>query len=57
VTDIWCELVYRKTSDRPFVIPVDHVGGPKADAARTRLVDNYRKTMLARNYPLKMDSD
>lgn len=43
VTNIWGELVYRKTHDQPFVIPVDHLTGPNADAARARLVDNYRR--------------
>jgi hypothetical protein len=30
VTNIWGELVFRKVADRPFAVPVDHVGGPDA---------------------------
>jgi hypothetical protein len=48
VTNIWGELVYRKTSDRPFVIPVDHVGGPDAAKARQRLNENYRSLVRGR---------
>ncbi len=42
VTNIWGELVYRKTTDRPFVLPIDHVEGPNAAAVRQRLIENYR---------------
>jgi hypothetical protein len=42
VTNIWGQLVYRKTHDRPFTMPVDHVEGDDAKAVRQRLVDNYR---------------
>jgi hypothetical protein len=48
VTNIWGELVYRKTSDRSFAIPVDHLGGPDAMAARHRLIDNYRHVARSR---------
>jgi hypothetical protein len=48
VTNIWGELVYRKTSDQPFVIPVDHVNGPNAEKARARLTENYRRLALGR---------
>jgi hypothetical protein len=49
VTNIWGELVYRKTHDRPFVMPVDHVEGPNAVAVRERLAANYhRLTRLAK---------
>lgn len=48
VTNIWGELVYRKTSDRPFVIPIDHVGGPDAAKARDRLNENYRRLVRGR---------
>jgi hypothetical protein len=51
ITNLWGELVYRKTADRPFVIPVDHVDGPGAAAGRGRLIENYRKVARARNYP------
>jgi hypothetical protein len=51
VTDIWGELIYRKTADRPFVIPVDHVGGPDAASARERLIENHRSLALSRPYP------
>jgi hypothetical protein len=54
VTDIWGELIYRKTADRPFVIPVDHVGGPNAASARDRLIDNHRSLAQSRPYPLKL---
>jgi hypothetical protein len=54
VTDIWGELIYRKTADRPFVIPVDHVGGPAADAMRARLIENHRKHAASRPYPLTL---
>jgi hypothetical protein len=43
VTNIWGELVYRKTVDQPFVIPVDHVDGPDATTVRRRLNENYRR--------------
>jgi hypothetical protein len=48
VTDIWGELVYRKTSDQPFVIPIDHLSGPNAGAVRHRLIENYRQVAQAR---------
>jgi len=48
VTNIWGELVYRKTSDRPFVIPVDHVAGPNAAEARERLIAHHRRVAKAR---------
>jgi hypothetical protein len=48
VTNIWGELVYRKTSDRPFVIPIDHVGGSDAAKARLRLNENYRRLAQGR---------
>jgi hypothetical protein len=48
VTNIWGELVYRKTSDRPFVIPVDHVGGPDAAKARHRLNESYHRVARGR---------
>jgi hypothetical protein len=48
VTNIWGELVYRKTRDRPFVIPVDHVSGPNAEPARARLTENYRRLARGR---------
>jgi hypothetical protein len=51
ITNLWGELAYRKTADRPFVIPVDHVDGPGAAAGRGRLIENYRKVARARNYP------
>jgi hypothetical protein len=54
VTDIWGELIYRKTADRPFVIPVDHVGGPDSASARDRLIENHRSLALSRPYPLKL---
>jgi len=43
VSNIWGQLVYRKTSDRPFTMPVDHVEGADAEAIRQRLVENYRR--------------
>jgi hypothetical protein len=43
VTNIWGELIYRKTADRPFVIPVDHVGGPNASTVRQQLKANYSR--------------
>jgi hypothetical protein len=43
VTNIWGELVYRKTSDGPFVVPVDHVEGPNASAVRQRLIENFHR--------------
>jgi hypothetical protein len=49
VTNIWGELIYRKTSDRPFVIPVDHVGGPSAASTRDQLIENYRNVVRLRN--------
>jgi hypothetical protein len=48
VTNIWGELVYRKTTDRPFTIPVDHVGGQDAEAARAQLTKNYRRLARGR---------
>ena len=48
VTDMWAELIYRKTTDEPFVIPVDHLTGPNAAADRLRLIDNYRRTLTSR---------
>jgi hypothetical protein len=48
VTNIWAELIYRKTSDRPFVIPVDHVGGPEAGTARRRLNEHHRQIARGR---------
>jgi SAM-dependent methyltransferase len=48
VTNLWGELIYRKVNDRPFVIPVDHVGGPGATAARQRLIENYRRLVGGR---------
>jgi hypothetical protein len=44
VTNIWGHLVYRKTSDRPFVLPIDHVEGPDLAAVRGKMVDNYRRS-------------
>lgn len=41
VTDLWAFLTYRKTSNRPFVIPVDHVGGPSAARTKVVLRENY----------------
>src|SRR5262249_54871970 len=43
VTDMLAELIVRKTSDRPFVIPVDHVVSPDADSVRRRLIENHRR--------------
>ena len=43
VTNIWAELVYRKRDDRPFVIPVDHVGGPDASKGRRKLVEHHQQ--------------
>jgi hypothetical protein len=43
VTNIWGELIYRKTRDRPFAMPVDHVAGPNAVAVRERLAANYHR--------------
>lgn len=37
VTDMWAVMIYRKTRDQPFVIPVDHVMGPTAEASTRRL--------------------
>jgi hypothetical protein len=55
VTNLWGELVYRKTADRSFVIPVDHVDGPNSAKARDRLIENYRTFARSRNYPLAMN--
>jgi hypothetical protein len=41
ITELMGELIYRKTSDRPFVIPVDHVVGPNVDAVRQMLIENH----------------
>jgi hypothetical protein len=41
ITNIWGELVYRKTSDRPFVVPVDHVEGSNAGTIKRRLNENF----------------
>ena len=41
ITDLGGELIYRKTSDRPFVIPTDHIGGPNADAVRQKLIKDF----------------
>jgi hypothetical protein len=54
ITNLWGELVYRKTVDRPFMIPVDHVGGPAADAVRARLIESYSKLTRARPYPFTL---
>jgi len=43
VTDLWAFLIYRKTRDQPFVIPVDHVGGDTPTGARRRLREYYDK--------------
>jgi len=43
VTNIWGELIYRKTGDQPFIMPVDHVEGPNATMVRSRLIENYRR--------------
>jgi hypothetical protein len=48
VVDIWGELIYRKTKDQPFTIPVDHLTGLNAEADRLRLIDNYRRTLASR---------
>ena len=42
------ELVYRKTHDGPFVLPVDHVTGDDAHEARERLVSHHRRLAAAR---------
>jgi hypothetical protein len=50
VTNIWGELVYRKTVDQPFIMPVDHVDGPNAATVRGTLIENYRRAgRLARD--------
>ena len=49
VTNLWGELVYRKTADRPFVIPVDHVVG--RSLRQPGQCRNYRKVVRSRNYP------
>jgi hypothetical protein len=49
MTNLWAELTYRKTSERPFVIPVDHVEGLQADKARLLLRQRY--DCLARARP------
>jgi hypothetical protein len=41
IVDVWGELIYRKTKDTPFVIPVDHLSGRHAGAAKVRLRANY----------------
>jgi hypothetical protein len=48
VTNMWADLVYRKTSDRPFVIPVDHVDGPEAQKARRLLIGHYDRVAKSR---------
>jgi hypothetical protein len=48
VTNIWGELVYRKTVDRPFILPVDHVDGPNAQSVRRRLNENFHRIRLLR---------
>jgi hypothetical protein len=48
VTDMWAELIYRKVHDRPFVIPVDHVGGPSAENIKRRLREHFEKLTSGR---------
>jgi|FEC22Drversion2_1045045.scaffolds.fasta_scaffold00309_2 hypothetical protein len=45
ITNIWGELVYRKTVDRAFAIPVDHVEGADVSAIKARLNDNYQRVV------------
>ena len=48
VANIWGQLIYRKTHDGPFTMPVDHVEGSDAAAVRQRLVENYRLEAMGR---------
>ena len=51
VTDMWAELIYRKVLDQPFVIPVDHVGGPSAKSTKHRLREHYDRAARSRYSP------
>ena len=48
VADLWMELVYRKTHDGPFMLPIDHVTGDHAREARERLASHHRRLAAAR---------
>jgi hypothetical protein len=54
IANLWGNLAYRKTANQPFVIPVDHVGGPAAEAMRARVIENYRKLAQVRPYPFTL---
>lgn len=43
VENYWAFLTYRKTHDRPFVAPSDHIVSDDADSIRRRLSEAYAK--------------
>jgi hypothetical protein len=48
LTDVWMQLIYRKTSDKAFVFPSDHLITPDASIIAQRLAQNLTTYSLAR---------
>jgi len=50
-TDAWIKLVYRKTSDKPFEIPADHLPMGAADTIAEDLREHYQQLARHRRAP------